>query len=77
MKEQVGPSEDSAVPVTVAVVADRGTAEPLAAPLEVLRAAGNRATGRWLSQRRRLQRVGGWTGPTVTSPNRAEPATGK
>ncbi len=67
MKEQV---EDR--PTPAAPAPGRVAAESVAAPLELLRAGGNRAIGRWVSQHRLLQRVGGWTGAGVATPNQAE-----
>jgi hypothetical protein len=67
VKEQV---DDRAAPAPPAP--GRVAAEPVAAPLDLLRAGGNRAIGRWVSQHRLLQRVGGWTGAGVATPNQAE-----
>jgi hypothetical protein len=68
VKEQV----DDRAAAAPAAAPGRMTAEPIVAPLDLLRAGGNRAIGRWVSQQRMLQRVGGWTGAGVASPNRTE-----
>jgi hypothetical protein len=69
VKEPAAPSEDRAVATAVASLRV-ATTDPVAARLSLLRAGGNRATARLLSQR--LQRVGGWTGSGVAAANQAE-----
>ena len=72
MKENAAPSDDRAAEPAAAPAARQDAADPVAARLSLLRAGGNRSTARAVSQLRRLQRVGGWTGPGVTAPNRTE-----